>query len=82
VRTEASHTGACRGSSRGCAEPVSAGWGGTLGPALHAGGITVRDMAAHLCELYGCEIGRETVSWVTDAVLEDVAARPPFTTNG
>ena len=36
--------------------------------------MTVRDIAAHLTELYGIEIGRDTISRVTDAVLEDVAA--------
>jgi putative transposase len=41
---------------------------------LYAGGMTVRDIAAHLSELYGTEIGRDTVSRITDAVLEDVAA--------
>jgi len=40
---------------------------------LYAGGMTVRDISAHLAELYGVEIGRDTVSRVTDAVLEDVA---------
>jgi len=42
--------------------------------ALYAGGMTVRDIEAHLRELYGVEIGRDTISNVTDAVLEDVAA--------
>jgi putative transposase len=41
---------------------------------LYAGGMSVRDIAAHLSELYGTEIGRDTISRVTDAVLEDVAA--------
>ena len=41
---------------------------------LYAGGMTVRDISAHLAELYGVEIGRDTISNVTDAVLEDVAA--------
>ena len=40
---------------------------------LYAGGMTVRDISAHLSELYGVEIGRDTISRVTDAVLEDVA---------
>jgi putative transposase len=40
---------------------------------LYAGGMTVRDISAHLAELYGVEIGRDTISRVTDAVLEDVA---------
>src|SRR3954451_10918569 len=41
---------------------------------LYAGGMTVRDISAHLSELYGPEIGRDTISRITDAVLEDVAA--------
>jgi putative transposase len=41
---------------------------------LYAGGMTVRDISAHLAELYGVEVGRDTISRVTDAVLEDVAA--------
>ena len=42
--------------------------------ALYAGGMSVRDIEAHLSELYGTEIGRDTISRITDAVLEDVAA--------
>jgi putative transposase len=41
---------------------------------LYGGGMSVRDIAAHLQRLYGVEIGRDTISRVTDAVLEDVAA--------
>jgi putative transposase len=41
---------------------------------LYAGGMSVRDIAAHLQGLYGVEVGRDTISRVTDAVLEDVAA--------
>ena len=41
---------------------------------LYAGGMTVRDISAHLSDLYGVEIGRDTISRVTDAVLEDVEA--------
>ena len=41
---------------------------------LYAGGMSVRDIARHLTELYGTEIGRDTISRVTDAVLEDIAA--------
>ena len=36
--------------------------------------MSVRDIAQHLSDLYGTEIGRDTISRVTDAVLEDVAA--------
>ena len=41
---------------------------------LYAGGMTVRDISEHVSELYGVQVGRDTVSRVTDAVLEDVAA--------
>ena len=41
---------------------------------LYAGGMTVRDIAAHLSDLYGVDVGRDTISRVTDAVLEDVEA--------
>ena len=36
--------------------------------------MTVRDIADHLAELYRIEISPDTVSGVTDAVLEDVQA--------
>jgi len=42
--------------------------------ALYAGGMSVRDIEEHLEGLYGVEIKRDTISRVTDAVLEDVAA--------
>jgi putative transposase len=41
---------------------------------LYAGGMSTRDIASHLRRLYGVEIGRDTVSRVTDAVLEDIQA--------
>jgi len=42
---------------------------------LYAGGMTVRDIEAHLRSLYGTTaIGRDTISRVTDAVLADVEA--------
>jgi putative transposase len=41
---------------------------------MYAGGMSVRDIAAHLRELYGVEIGRDTISRVTDNVLEDIAS--------
>jgi putative transposase len=41
---------------------------------LYAGGMTVRDISAHLAELYGVDVGRDTISRVTDAILEDVEA--------
>ena len=44
---------------------------------LYAGGTTVRDISTHLAELYDIEIGRDTISNVTDAVLQDIAHRAP-----
>ena len=41
---------------------------------LYAGGMSVRDIEAHLRDLYGVEIKRDTISNVTDAVLADVEA--------
>ena len=41
---------------------------------LYSGGMSVRDIASHLSGLYGVAVGRDTISRVTDAVLEDVAA--------
>jgi putative transposase len=41
---------------------------------LYAGGMSVRDIASHLRGLYGVDVGRDTISRVTDAVLEDIAA--------
>ena len=42
--------------------------------AMYAGGLTVREIEAQLGELYGVQIGRDTISRVTDAVLADVQA--------
>ena len=36
--------------------------------------MSIRDIQAHLGELYGVEVGRDLISRVTDAVLEDVRA--------
>ena len=40
--------------------------------ALYARGLSMRDIEAHLVELYGVNVGRDLVSRVTDAVVEDV----------
>ena len=39
---------------------------------LYAGGMTTRDIATHLQRVYGTEISADTVSTVTDAVLDEV----------
>lgn len=41
---------------------------------LYAGGMTVRDICHHLQRVYGTELSADTVSTVTDSVLEEVKA--------
>ncbi len=41
---------------------------------LYAGGMTVRDIQAHLARTIGTELSHETISNITDAVLEEVKA--------
>jgi putative transposase len=42
--------------------------------ALYARGMSTRDISAHLHEIYGVSVGRDLISKVTDAVLEDARA--------
>jgi putative transposase len=42
--------------------------------ALYSRGLSVRDIEAHLEEIYGVKVGRDLISRVTDAVMEDVRA--------
>jgi putative transposase len=42
--------------------------------ALYSRGLSVRDIRAHLQEIYGVDVGRDLISRVTDAVMEDVRA--------
>lgn len=39
---------------------------------LYAGGMTVRDIQYHLATSVGVEVSHETISAVTDAVLDEV----------
>src|SRR5215207_5635315 len=41
---------------------------------LYAGGMTIRDIQAHLERTLGTELSHETISNITDAVLEEVSA--------
>ena len=41
---------------------------------MYARGMSTREIAAHLRELYGIEVSPDLISAVTDAVLEEVAA--------
>jgi transposase-like protein len=41
---------------------------------LYAKGMTTGDIQAHLLEIYGTEISRETISKITDGIVEDMVA--------
>src|SRR6266704_1049152 len=41
---------------------------------LYAKGLTTGDIQAHLLEIYGTEISRETISKITDQIVEDMVA--------
>ena len=41
---------------------------------LYARGLTVREIQAHLVEIYGTEVSPDLISKITDAVLEDAKA--------
>jgi putative transposase len=41
---------------------------------LYAGGMTVRDICHHLHRVYGTELSPDTISSITDAVMEEVKA--------
>jgi putative transposase len=41
---------------------------------LYAGGMTIRDIQAHLARTIGTELSHDTISRITDAVLEEVKA--------
>jgi putative transposase len=42
--------------------------------ALYGRGMSTRDISAHLEEIYGVSVGRELISKVTDAVMDDARA--------
>jgi putative transposase len=41
---------------------------------LYAKGLTTGDIQAHLLEIYGTEVSRETISKITDTIVEDMVA--------
>ena len=41
---------------------------------LYAGGMTVRDIQHHLARTLGTELSHDTISTITDAVLDEVKA--------
>jgi hypothetical protein len=45
---------------------------------LYAKGLTTGDSQTHLLEMYDTEVSRDTISRITDAVVEDLVARARF----
>jgi hypothetical protein len=45
---------------------------------VSAKGLTTGDVQAHLAEIYGAEVSRQTVSTITDKVIEGMAERGTF----
>jgi len=46
---------------------------------LYAEGLTTREISAHFAEIYGASVSRETISRITDKVIEEMnhwAVRP------
>ena len=41
---------------------------------LYAKGLTTGDIQSHLLEIYGTEISRETISKITDTIVDDMVA--------
>jgi transposase-like protein len=41
---------------------------------LYAKGMTTGDIQAHLAEIYDTDISRDTISRITDAIVEDLIA--------
>jgi putative transposase len=40
---------------------------------LHAKGLTTGEISAHFAEIYGASVSKETISRITDKVLEEMA---------
>src|SRR6476661_2957865 len=41
---------------------------------LYAKGLTTREISAHFAEIYGASVSKETISRITDKVIEEMAA--------
>ncbi len=55
------------------------GLSGVLGLSLYAKGLTTGEISAHFAEIYGASVSRETISRITDKVVEEMndwTARP------
>jgi transposase-like protein len=42
---------------------------------LYAKGLTIGDISAHLADVYGASVSKDTVSRITDKVVEEMQAR-------
>src|SRR5689334_1394748 len=63
-----------RSRRRSCAN-VSAGWTPVIQIVLSLAsrGLTTGEISAHFAEVYGASISKDTISTITDAVLEEMA---------
>ncbi len=44
---------------------------------LYAKGLTTGEISAHFAEIYGASVSRETISRITDKVIEEMQSRRP-----
>src|SRR6266540_1809595 len=59
-------------SRSSCARGSGASRVSTTRSSLYSRGMSTRDIEAHLAEMYGVQVGRDLISRVTDAVVDDV----------
>ena len=44
---------------------------------LYAKGLTTREISAHFAEIYGASVSKETISRITDKVIEEMTDWSP-----
>ena len=77
VRSSCGCPGTGRGRlSRGRCPSTSGGFEGLAGNviSLYAKGLTTGEIQQHLAELYGSEVSRDTISRITDQIVEEMVA--------
>src|SRR6266545_4488152 len=65
-------TASAASSRSSCARGSGASRVSTTRSSLYSRGMSTRDIEAHLAEMYGVQVGRDLISRVTDAVVDDV----------
>jgi transposase-like protein len=41
---------------------------------LYARGLTTGEISAHFADIYGTAVSKDTISWITDRVVEEMTA--------